>query len=68
VGKGYAAEWRAALLDGKRWMTVDALLVGGTTAALLSGIEGDEGWYYRCASGWKRWTKVALFAGRGLSC
>jgi hypothetical protein len=33
----YAAEWRAALLDGKRWMTVDALLVGGTTAALLSG-------------------------------
>ena len=43
MGKGYAAEWRAALLDGKRWITVDALLVGGTTAALLSGIEGDEG-------------------------
>ena len=49
-------------------VTDRAALLGGTTAALLSGIEGDEGWYYRCASGWKRWTKVALFAGRGLSC
>jgi hypothetical protein len=61
----------AALLGG---MTV-ALLVGKARcdrAAVLVGREGGTkaaaGRYYRCASEWKRWTKVALLAGRGLSC